>query len=133
MTKANDSTQKHSLPASEPRREELPPLPPLTVDPQPSPLEINPTTKAADPLPPGPKIEVSQVSPPQAPMQQPIDKKLQLDAIAKAVCKNQGHRIVALPLRQVIPSELPNQPPKLIENTVVVCEKCGASLAQIRG
>lgn len=161
MNNQDDSTQKPSSPALEPKtpeeqkeaQEVKPPeiqvelevkLPEnfLTTEPQPSPLEFNPTTKAADPLPQGPtdapKISVAQPNPPKTPvptqpLQQPIDKKLQLDAIAKAVCRNQGHLIVALSLRQIIPSKAPGMPPEVIENTVVICQKCGASLAQIRG
>lgn len=135
MSKQNDSTRKPSSPALEPKTpeeqkeaEEVKP---------PTPLEVNPTTKTAEPLITGaPKIEVAQPNPPTlpTPTQKQIPINLQLEAIGKAICKNSGHKIIALYLRQTAaPSKEQTGPLLMHESTVVVCEHCGASLAQIRG
>jgi len=91
----------------------------------PSVLEMPP------PIPP-PGVEVTPVNQPKAPAtQKKIPSDLQLEAVGKRICKNKGHKIIAVNLRdtQIIKDAVALP----IEKTIVICEQCGASLAQIRG
>jgi len=58
---------------------------------------------------------------------------VQIEKIGKAVCRNKGHKIIPILLRDTRISKTPGIPSESIERTIVVCEQCGASLLQIRG
>jgi hypothetical protein len=128
------------------------PLPPQTPDPQPSStgMEVdeilenaksaaNPTAKDGKSVAPKPldgKIHVSEPKMPgheQLQRQKPIDAVLQVESIAKKVCKLKGHWIEPMNLRATIPNT--NDPGQYLvhETTIVICRQCGASLIQIRG
>ena len=91
-----------------------------------------PEDRATEPPQEAPKISVAPPSPPKLPQQQKtIHVDLQMEAIAKRICKLKGHTIegVVLHTTQMI-KELGAIP---FQNTIVICKVCGASLAQIRG
>ena len=92
-------------------------------------------------------VAVSAPNPPQrTQVQKTIPTEAQMEYLCKKICKLKGHTITSMVLHttqiverpMIVPSEglqkvITEKTAVPIQNTIVICSVCGASLAQIRG
>src|SRR5271166_2393997 len=62
---------------------------------------------------------------------QPFPETSRTSSIASRICRNKGHRIKAIPMKQLLPTAA--NPQNLVESYGHICTRCGANLAEIRG